>query len=51
MLPAQPLIAQEYAVIAGADEARRAVRQAFYDGADFIKVIVDNDTAILSAEG
>jgi imidazolonepropionase-like amidohydrolase len=38
---AQKLIDQEYVVISGVEEARRAVRQAFYDGAECIKVIVD----------
>jgi imidazolonepropionase-like amidohydrolase len=38
---AQKLIEQEYVVINGVEEARRAVRQAIYDGADCIKVIVD----------
>lgn len=47
---AQPLIANEYAQITGADEARRAVRQAFYDGADLIKVIVNTDAQVLTVE-
>lgn len=47
---AQPLIAEEYVAVAGVDDARRAVRQAFYDGADVIKVITDTDFAILSLE-
>lgn len=38
---AQALIEQEYVIISGADDARRAVRQAVYDGADLIKVIVN----------
>lgn len=46
----QKLIEQEYVVINGADEARRAVRQAFYDGADFIKVIVNTSARMLSLE-
>ena len=46
----QKLIEQEYVVINGADEARRAVRQALYDGADCIKVIVNNGAATLSLE-
>ena len=37
----QKIIEQEYAVVSTVDEARRAVRQAFYDGADLIKVIVN----------
>jgi imidazolonepropionase-like amidohydrolase len=47
---AQPLIAQEYAVISGPEEARKAVRQALYDGADAIKVIVDTYPRVLSLE-
>jgi imidazolonepropionase-like amidohydrolase len=34
------LIDEEYAIVTGTDEAVRAVRQAAYDGADLIKVIV-----------
>ncbi len=33
----QGMIGTEYSVLTGADEARKAVRQAFFDGADFIK--------------
>jgi imidazolonepropionase-like amidohydrolase len=47
---AQGLVTQEYAVVNGADDARRAVRQAMYDGADVIKVIVDTDPRVLSLE-
>jgi len=47
---AQELIAEEYAVVTGADEARRAVRQAAYDGADWIKVIVDGSVNTLSLD-
>lgn len=35
------IIEQEFVQITGADEARRAVRQAINDGADWIKVIAD----------
>ncbi|NOK36758.1 amidohydrolase family protein [Corallococcus exercitus] len=48
--PAQPLIEQEYVTISGVEEARRAVRQAIADGADCIKVIVDNGHTLLSLE-
>lgn len=34
------LLDEEYAIATGTDEVRRAVRQAFFEGADFIKVIV-----------
>ncbi|RKH54223.1 amidohydrolase family protein [Corallococcus sp. AB050B] len=48
--PAQPLIEQEYVTVSGVEEARRAVRQALVDGADCIKVIVDNGHNLLSLE-
>ena len=47
---AQKLIEQEYVVIAGVDEARRATRQAFYDGADLIKVIVNTGPRVVSLD-
>lgn len=36
------IIEQEFAQITGVDEARRAVRQAIFDGADWIKVIAEH---------
>lgn len=45
---AQSLIAQEYVVVEGVESARQAVRQAFYDGADLIKVIVNVGPRLLS---
>ncbi|NPC68361.1 amidohydrolase family protein [Corallococcus exiguus] len=48
--PAQSLIEQEYVTVSGVEEARRAVRQAILDGADCIKVIVDNGHNLLSLE-
>ncbi|HEV2446354.1 MAG TPA: amidohydrolase family protein, partial [Candidatus Sulfopaludibacter sp.] len=47
---AQKLIEEEYAVVAGPDEARKAVRQAFYDGADLIKVIVNTGPRVLALD-
>jgi imidazolonepropionase-like amidohydrolase len=47
---AQKLIDEEYVVIGGIDEARRAVRQAFYDGADCIKVIVNTASRVVSLD-
>src|SRR5262249_23855086 len=47
---AQSLGQQEYVVIAGVEEARRAVRQAFYDGADVIKVIVNTGPRVVSLD-
>lgn len=47
---AQGLVTQEYVPISGVEEARRAVRQAVYDGADCIKVIADSGSEVLSQE-
>lgn len=47
---AQHLISEEYAVISGPDEARKAVRQALYDGADCIKVIVNTGPRVLALD-
>lgn len=46
----QKIIEQEYVVISNVEEARRAVRQAFYDGADLIKVIVNTGPRVVSLE-
>jgi imidazolonepropionase-like amidohydrolase len=46
----QRIIDQEYVVVNGVEEARRAVRQAIYDGANCIKVIVNTDLRVLSLE-
>ncbi len=46
----QKIIDQEYVIISGVEEARRAVRQAFYDGADCIKIIVDTGPRVVSLE-
>ncbi|HEY3930405.1 MAG TPA: amidohydrolase family protein [Candidatus Koribacter sp.] len=47
---AQSLIEQEYVVVNGADDARRAVRDAFYDGADLIKVIVNTGDRLVAVD-
>ena len=47
---AQRLIEQEYVPVSGVEDARRAVRQAIYDGADCIKVIVNSGPRMLSLE-
>ncbi|WP_046246806.1 amidohydrolase family protein [Hymenobacter terrenus] len=47
---AQSLIEQEYVAVSGVEEARRAVRQALYDGADCIKVIVNTGPRVLSLD-
>lgn len=44
------IISREYVEINSTDEARKAVRQAIYDGADCIKIIVNNDRLVLSEE-
>lgn len=46
----QGFVDQEYAVISGVEEARKAVRMALYDGANQIKVIVDTGPRVLSLE-
>ncbi len=46
----QRLIGDEYVVISGIEEARRAVRQAVYDGAEVIKIIVNTDKRVLSLD-
>lgn len=46
----QKIIDQEYAIVSGVDDARRAVRQAVYDGAIWIKIIVDQSGRTLSPE-
>jgi imidazolonepropionase-like amidohydrolase len=47
---AQALMDQEYVQISGVEEARRAVTQAIYDGADLIKVVVENEVRQLTAD-
>lgn len=47
---AQTLLSQEYVQISGVEEARKAVRQAIYDGADCIKVIANSGRRRLSLE-
>lgn len=47
---AQSLVAEEYAVVSGVEEARRAVRQAFHDGAGMIKVIVNTGPRVLALD-
>jgi imidazolonepropionase-like amidohydrolase len=46
----QSLVRQEYVEISGVEEARKAVRQAFFDGADCIKIIVDVGVRMMSVE-
>jgi imidazolonepropionase-like amidohydrolase len=40
---AEPILAQEFLEVGSPDEARKAVRQNIYYGADFIKVVADAD--------
>ncbi len=47
---AQNLVEQEYVPIATVDDARRAVQQALYDGADCIKVIVNTGPRVVSLD-
>ena len=45
---AQQLIDQEYAIVSDVESSRRAVRQAIFDGAQLIKVIVNAGPRMLS---
>jgi imidazolonepropionase-like amidohydrolase len=47
---AQSLIEEEYVTIRGPESARQAVRQALYDGATCIKVIVNGSPANVTSE-
>jgi len=47
---AQALVEEEYVTIRGAESARQAVRQALYDGARCIKVIVNGSPASVTPE-
>ena len=47
---AQNLIDEEYAIIRGPESARQAVRQALYDGATCIKVIVNGSPANVTSD-
>jgi len=47
---AQILVEQEYVTLNGPQSARQAVRQALYDGANCIKVIVNGDPADVTLE-
>lgn len=44
------LVAQEYAEVATNEEAVKAVRQAFFDGADCIKLIIDSGLRVMPVE-
>jgi imidazolonepropionase-like amidohydrolase len=44
------IVSKEYVEINSPDEARKAVRQAIYDGADCIKIIVNNGRLVLGEE-
>lgn len=44
------IVSKEYVEINGVTEAREAVRQSIYGGADCIKIIVNNDRLVLSQE-
>jgi imidazolonepropionase-like amidohydrolase len=47
---AQSLVAQEYVVVGNPNAARDAVQQAFYDGADLIKVIVNTGARVIAPD-
>jgi imidazolonepropionase-like amidohydrolase len=47
---AAAIIAEEFLTVGNVEEARRAVRQALADGADVIKVVVDDSNRILNSD-
>jgi|SRR5918911_399942 imidazolonepropionase-like amidohydrolase len=47
---AREIVEQEFAVVNGPEEARRAVREATYAGADVIKVVIDAGPRVLTLE-
>jgi len=47
---AAAIIAEEFLTVGNVEEARRAVRQALADGADVIKVVVDDNNRILNSD-
>lgn len=47
---AQSLVAQEYVVVGNPNAARDAVQQAFYDGADLIKVILNTGARVIAPD-
>jgi imidazolonepropionase-like amidohydrolase len=47
---ASQIIDQEFRVVAGADDARRAVREALHEGADVIKVVVGDEPPRLGSD-
>jgi imidazolonepropionase-like amidohydrolase len=47
---AAAIIAEEFLTVGTVEEARRAVRQALADGADVIKVVVDDNNRILNSD-
>jgi len=44
------IIAEEFLTVGNVEEARRAARQALADGADVIKVVVDDNNRILNSD-
>ncbi|MEP7322326.1 MAG: amidohydrolase family protein [Saprospiraceae bacterium] len=44
------IVSKEYVEINSIDDSRKAVRQSIYEGADCIKIIVNNDRLVLSEE-
>jgi imidazolonepropionase-like amidohydrolase len=46
----QAIVPKEYVEVSGVEEARKAVKEAIYYGADCIKIIVNNDRMVLSQE-
>lgn len=47
---ARPILEQEFLEVSGSDEARRAVRDNLFYGADFIKVVADDGNRFVTLE-
>src|SRR5262249_19831272 len=47
---APALVDEEFRVIAGSDDARRAVREALHEGVDLLKVVLNDEPPRLSTE-
>lgn len=47
---AEPILEQEFLQVSSADEARKAVRENLFYGADFIKVVADADNRFVTPE-
>lgn len=47
---AERIVDEEFRVVAGADDGRRAVREALHEGVDFVKVVLSDQPPLFSVE-